>query len=562
MWLSSLKPEYLKRYKDLLRLLLKYGRADVLRRIRAEEIYLEPEKTEEPQISRARELPADLERLGPTYIKLGQFLSTRSDMLPAAYTDALQHLLDRVEQIPYTDVEEIIHTELKVRISRAFFEFEKRPIAAASLAQVHRAVLHDGRMVAVKVQRPGVRERIVKDLEAFKVIAGLLDRYTAAGRQYQFSATLRQFRRTTLRELNFRQEAQNLVLIGENLKAFDRIIVPTPIEDYTTPRVLTMDYIRGLRITSLSPLVRLEIDGPELAEQLFKAYLQQILVDGFYHADPHPGNIFLTDTGSLALIDLGMVGRVSESMQRGLLHLLMAISEGRGDESVQRAIEIGEKTPDFDERRFRERIVDLVGQYQHSTVQEIEVGRVVLEVFRAAGEFGVRFPGELSMLGKTLLSLDQVGRTLAPEFSPNLSIRNNAAELFRRSVGRSLSSGKAYDTAMDAFEFLEMLPKRMNRLMGSLANNSFKINLNAIDEQYMMTGLQKIANRLTAGMILAAMILAGSLLIQVKTSLTIFEYPAIAVIFLLLAAGGGLILLLEVFLQDERMKKKRKSPRI
>lgn len=559
MPLSSLKPEYLKRYKDLLRLLVKYGRSDFIRRIRTEGSFLDQGSTPKSEISKALELTSDLERLGPTYIKLGQFLSTRSDILPAAYLDALTRLQDRIQPFPYEQVEEIILAELNVRISKAFLNFEQKPLAAASLAQVHRASLHDGRLVAVKVQRPHIREEMLKDLEAFRVIAQVLDRYTEAGVRYGVTAIVDQFRRSTLRELDFRQEAQHLILMHNNLARFDRIIIPSPVMDYTTSSVLTMDYITGKKITSLSPLTRLEIDGAELAEELFKAYLQQILVDGFYHADPHPGNVFLTDTKSIALLDLGMVGYVSEKMQRDLLHLLLAVSEGRGDETVERAIEIGEITRDFDDRQFRNEVLDMVGQYRHSSIDQMAVGRVVLELSRITGENGFRFPSEIAILGKTLLNLDKVGRTLDPTFKPNLSIQKNASELLTLKIGKTLSPGRVYEGTMEALEFLEALPKRINQIVGGLANNTFKINLNAVDEKYLMTGLQKIANRLTAGIILAALVVGAALIIPVKTSLTILDYPAIAIIFFLLAGVGGVILLSNILFQDEKMKKKERS---
>ncbi len=558
-WLSSLNPEYLKGYKDILWLLIKYGNSDVVRRIGSEADSSHLAKEQQGKDSKAAQLPEDLERLGPTFIKLGQFLSTRSDILPAPYLEALDKLQDHVKSFPYEQVEEIVASELKVRISKGFLEFEEKPLAAASLSQVHRAVLRDGRRVAVKVQRPGIQEQIVKDLDAFRKIAGLLESVTETGRRYRLTGTLGEFRRVLLRELDFKQEAQHLTVLGQEMENFERIIVPRPVSDYTTSRVLTMDYIRGKKVTSFSPLTRLEINGAELAEELFKAYLQQILVDGFFHADPHPGNIFLTDSGSIALLDLGMVAWISESMQRELLHLLVSISEGRGDEAAQRLSKLGETAADFNEREFRSRIIDLVGRYQHSTMEDIEVGRLVLEMTRIGAENGFRLPSELAVLGKTLLSLDKVGRTLDPTFNPNLSVRRNAAELFSKRIERTLSRGKIYGAAVDAFEFLEGFPKRINQIMGSLAENDFKINLNAIDEKYLMTGFQKIANRLTAGMILAAMIVGAALMIPIKTSFTILDYPGIAILLFFFAGAGGLILLFQIFLQDERAKKKEKN---
>ena len=235
-------------------------------------------------------------------------------------------------------------------------------------------------------------------------------------------------------------------------------MVPQPIDDYTTSRVLTMDYVRGDKITKLRPLVRIELDGAELAEQLFRAYLQQILVDGFFHADPHPGNVFLTDDNRIALLDLGMVAHITPGMQEKLLQLLLAVSEGRGEEAATVAITMGESQPHFDETGFRRDVTDLVAQNIGATVEQIEVGRVVLVLARMSAERGIRVPPELTMLGKTLLNLDQVGRTLDPDFDPNAAIRRNAAELMRQRVRKSLSPGNLFAGVLELKEFVEQLP--------------------------------------------------------------------------------------------------------
>src|SRR5436305_2588944 len=262
----SLKPEHLKRYKDIARLLVQHGRGDLVKSVDAEESLGEeagdavagsggdPEK-----------LAKDLEELRPTFIKLGQLLSTRSDLLPGPYLDALARLQDKVEPFSFAEVDEIVSNELGVRLSKAFEDFESEPLAAASLGQVHRARMRDGRQVAVKVQRPGIQKVILEDLETFEQIAGVVDRHTDVGRRFAFQDILDEFRKTLLRELDYRREAQNLTLLAANLKAYDRLVIPQPIDDYTTSRVLTMDYVKGTKITDLSPLARIDVDGRVLA---------------------------------------------------------------------------------------------------------------------------------------------------------------------------------------------------------------------------------------------------------------------------------------------------------
>ena len=225
---------------------------------------------------------------------------------------------------------------------------------------------------------------MVDDLDALEEIAAFLDEHTEFGKRYEFRLMLEQFRKSLLRELDYRQEASNLSTFREQLRNFERIVVPAPIADYCTSRVLTMEYVPGVKITEMSPLARMEFDGAALAEELFRAYLDQILVHGFFHADPHPGNVFLTDDYRIALIDLGMVGRVMPRLQEDLLQLLLAISEGRGDEAAQIAIKIGDKKDDFDETEFTRQISGIVVAQQTATVAQMQVGRIVLEVTQAA----------------------------------------------------------------------------------------------------------------------------------------------------------------------------------
>src|SRR5215216_6740378 len=411
----SLKPEHLRRYKDMALLLVRYGRADLVRSAGLEEAIEGSQPDVQVSPAKMEELAADVERMGPTFIKLAQLLSTRADLLPQPYIEALTRLQDKVEPFPFTEVEQIVNTELGVRISKAFSHFESTPIAAASLGQVHRAALRDGREVVVKVQRPGIREGMSKDMDVLSDMAAFLDSHTEAGRKYEFTPLLEEFRKNLLRELDYRLEARNLVTFASNLREFDRLVVPQPVEDYTTSRVLTMDYISGKKITKLSPLAKLDIDGYQLAQHLFQAYLHQILIDGFFHADPHPGNVFLTDDRRIALIDLGMVARIAPRFQDTLMQLLLTISNGDGDEAADITIKMGEPKSDFDEKAFRRHIADLVLENQNAQLENLDAGRVVLRIQQIAGECGFRLPTEFTMIAKALLNLDQVVHTLDPK---------------------------------------------------------------------------------------------------------------------------------------------------
>ena len=505
----------------------------------------------------AEQLAKDLEKLGPTFVKLGQLLSGRTDLLPPAYIEALTRLQDDVKPFPYGEVEQIVEAELGVRISKAFGLFETEPLAAASLGQVHTAALRDGRLVAVKVQRPGAEQQVREDLAALAEIAAFVDRHSEAGERYDFSQMVVEFKKSLLDELDYLHEAAHLKTLGENLKAFPSIIVPQPVADYTTTRVLTMDYVLGTKVTEVSPVARVDLDAVGLGRDLVRAYLHQIIVDGFFHADPHPGNVFVTDDQKLALVDLGMVGRLSARTQDRLLELLIAAAEGRGDEAADILIDLGQRRATFDEAALRRDVVDLVVQFQQAALADLQVGRMLLEVNQRAGAHGLRSPADLTLLGKTLLNLDTVARSLAPELDVNAEIRDQAATLMRQRMLRGMSPGRVLSTVLDAKHFAERLPGRVNKVLDALAGNELKLKMELIDEGAIIDGLQKVANRVALGLVMAALIVAAALIMQVPTTFRLLGYPGLAMILFVIAAGAGAMLAVQIITHDRSSHRRR-----
>jgi ubiquinone biosynthesis protein len=550
----KISPDNLKRYRDITWLLIKYGNSDLVKNAGLDDALNLSEQELAPEVpAKAQELAADLEKLGPAFVKLGQVLSTRPDFLPPIYIEALSRLQDNCEPFAFQEVERTIVTELGVRLSKAFREFNPVPVAAASLGQIHHAVMRDGREVAVKVQRPGVSESILVDLQILTDVADFYDNHTEAGKRYEYGLMLEEFRKTLLAELDYRKEAQNLETMRNNLTEFDLIVVPAPIHDFSTSRVLTMDFIQGKKITNITPLELLEFDGAPLAEQAFQAYLKQILVDGFFHADPHPGNVLLTSDKRIALLDLGMVARLTPSMQGKLLQLIMAISEGRSDAVANIAFDIGTRKVNFDEASCRKQIADLVQAHVGSSIADMQIGRVVLNIVKSAGDSGIRVPSELTMLGKTLLNLDQVGRTLYPEFDPNASVRRNAAHIMQQRVFKDMSPGNMFTGILEAKAFAERFPSQVNKVMDLISSN--KLSVKVIDEPLLVDAFQKVANRISLSLILASLIIGAALLMRVSTKFTILGYPGLAIICFVAAAAGGAALAIEIAFYDQRPQK-------
>jgi ubiquinone biosynthesis protein len=555
----SLKPQHVRRYAGIARLMLKYSQSDVFKPL--SRFTTGDNGDTATRDSSPEELTNDLERMGPTYVKLGQILSSRPDLVPKPYMKALSRLQDRVKPFSFAQVEEIVQQELGARISKAFSHFDADPLAAASLGQVHRATLRDGRDVVVKVQRPGIREQIANDFEVMEELLEFLNKHTKIARRYQMDKVLEEFEKTLEYELDYQREASNLRSLAQNLKEFANIRIPLPIADYSTRLVLTMEYVSGRKITKLTPLGRLDLDGAGLADELFKAYLQQVLVDGLFHADPHPGNVYVTEDKEIALLDLGMVGRVAPGMQDKLIRLLLSLAEGDSDTAASLAIQISETADHFDETDFRRKLGSLVAEQKDSTLAQIEVGATILQVSRAAAENGLYVPTELTLLGKTLMQLDQVGRTLDPHFNPNEAVRRHVSNVLNQQMTRQFTTGKLFSSVLEIKDFVGTLPLRLGKVMDRLGDPHLEVRIRPKDTELFLQGFHQIANRITAGLVLAALIVGAALLMRVPTEFRLFGYPGLAMICFLGAFGGGVLLLVNIFIQDRRSKRKANGTR-
>jgi predicted unusual protein kinase regulating ubiquinone biosynthesis (AarF/ABC1/UbiB family) len=536
---------------------VRYGRSDLVAGVGLDDLSeTEPAAGDAPE--RAQQLAADLERMGPTYIKFGQLLSTRVDLLPRVYTEALTRLQDDVEPFAFADVERIVTGELGVSLRHGFTSFDERPLAAASLAQVHRAELRSGRQVVVKVQRPGVRETVRDDMAALGELAEFADAHTDIGRRFGLSELLAQFRRSLTGELDYQREAANLLRVQQALTGHPRLLVPSPIADYSTNSVLTMDYIAGRKITDIGPVGRLDLDGQSLVAALFAAYLQMILADGFFHADPHPGNLLLTPDHRIALIDLGMVATLTPELQDRLVKLLLAISEGDGPGAANILAAIGRPLDGYDEHAFQAGAADLVTAAL-SAPNGAQAGTVMVDLSRLSGACGLRPPAEMALVGKALLNLDQTTTHLDPGFDPSQAIRANLTQIMQSRMHSS--PGSLLAAAMEAKDFTARLPGRVNSVLDSLAQGSFTVKVDALDEVQFLHVLQRLATRVTMGLVLAALVVGAALMMQVPTKSRILGYPAIAMVAFLLAALAGTVLLASVLITDRRIARRSKANR-
>ncbi|MEZ0470119.1 ABC1 kinase family protein [Luteimonas salinilitoris] len=497
----------------------------------------------------------DLERLGPTFIKIGQALSTRTDSLPPVYIEALTRMQDDVQPLPFGDLRPILERELCVRLSKAFADIDETPLGSASLAQVHRARLHDGREVAVKIQRPGIKREVVADLEVLAAFASGADRFTSLGARMHFVDLVAELRRSLLAELDYVAEAESLERFGERLQMYPELLVPAPIWDYSSAHVLTMAYVAGRKVTEISGLQRMEHDFRPLATALLTGYLDQVFVHGEIHADPHPGNVLLTDDHRLALLDFGMVAHVPPRLRERLLKIVLAAVDGRGEDVALEAAAISTRLERFDDARYMHEVGQLVARYAvRSERRGFSEGTLLLELARVGMTCNLRMPVETTLLGKTMLNLEAVADALDPEFNVKASVEQHAYEIMRQRLGSSLSPRRLGMEALETQSLLRGAPRKAADILPLLADNRLRIQVAGLEESHLMESLQKIANRVCAGIITAALVIGAAMLTQVETETTLFGYPAFALVLFVLAAVMAVAIVISALRSDRKAR--------
>jgi len=538
----------MNRRSQILRLLMRYRNSGVFSGMNLDHASAH----DVPPDGNPEQFVTDLESLGPTFVKLGQMLSTRPDMVPVEFATALERMQEKVAPIPVERIHAIVEKELGASVSKLFVSFDPLPLGCASIAQVHRAVLHDGREVAVKVQKPEVAAQLRSDLDALRSFALAADHLTQVGRRVRLRDWLNEFAKTLMQELDYQAEAENLARFGQHLRPFQPLWVPQPIWDYCSHRVLTMEMANGVRVDAIADVRRTEQPMEPLAAALIRGYLDQIFVHGEIHADPHPGNLRVTQDGRLAIFDLGMVAHMPPRLRERLLKILFAAVDGRGEEVADEIIAISTRLEAFDEERYLRETGQMIARYAASN--HYSEGRVVLDMVRIATACGLRTPPELSLIGKALLNLETVCRLLAPTLDTRRIVERQLQHVMRARLKKSLSAANLASEAMEVQELLRVGPRKMTDILALLAENRLQMKVTGLEESRLMENLQKIANRVSAGIVTAALIMASSLMMKVDTGLHLFGYPAIAMVLLLIGVFLGLGIIASALLFDRRAR--------
>lgn len=457
----------------------------------------------------AEGLAEALEELGPCLIKLGQLLSTRPDVLPADYIAALSRLQNTVIPVPSDKITAIIESELGASLTELFRSFDYTPLAAASMAQVHHATLPNGDEVAVKVQRPGIRQRIEIDLEILHEMAGFATKYTSFGRRYGFLQIVRELERSLSQELDFRLEADSTRIIGKQIAEFQRLTTPVVYDEYTTRRVLTLSFIRGRHLEKVSREELDQLNSRIIAEELLSAYLKQMVIDGVFHCDPHPGNILLTDDGRVALMDFGMVGRFDADQKDRIILLLLAFSERLGERVADTYLEMIEIPKDVDRRSFTQDVSGLVSRYHDMSGGRMAIGTALLDLTRLAQSHHTPVPSAMTLLGKAMLNLDGTIRVLSPTLDPVQLIRDYMLKVMEKRVIGQLSPGRVFAWVLDMKHLIEHTPRRTDMILDKLANDQITIRLEVEHVDQAIKSINRAANRLSLSILVASCIIGG-----------------------------------------------------
>ncbi|MEW5921026.1 MAG: AarF/UbiB family protein [Bacillota bacterium] len=535
---------YLNRFQKIINTFAKYGFGHLIHSMGIDELSrhlpfsLIRKENNGKALSKAERFRLVLEELGPTFIKFGQLLSTRPDIIPRDYIEQLRLLQDHVQPFSFTRIKETVEKELKHDLNILFESINEQPLAAASISQVHAAILPGGKKVAVKVQRPEIHHTIEQDLAILKEIGALLDKYTVMGKLYNFSELVDEFALITRLELNFFHEGKNADRLRNTFSNDENIIIPQIHWNYTTAKVLTMEFMEGTTLNQKETLLDRGYSTHKIAEELARAYLRQIMVDGFYHGDPHPGNIGVTADGKLYFLDFGIAGQLSEEQQKHVTVLLQAILEHDTDLILKTITRLGAVSTASDKDELKMELERLQEMYLGLPLKELNLGKVLYELLEISFKLHLRMPREFTVLAKTFLTLEGVISELEPNFSIAELIEQNRSTFLSYHFSRKRLAANAYKNIKQYLHLLEILPGNLTSILEKASGGEIYFKVKVSEMEFLLSRLNSMANRLSFSVVLGSIILGLCLLLQF-TEVTLFRQYPVAEVALILAAVMG-----------------------
>jgi ubiquinone biosynthesis protein len=513
--------QHLRRYREIVFVFIKYGfgaiidNIGILKHINVRRKILKQTNDENiAKLSRGERLRLALEELGPTFIKMGQILSTRPDILPKDVIKELEKLQDKVPAFSFDEVKSVIQNEFGESLEEAYAEFEPTPLAAASIAQVHKALLWSGTTVVVKVQRPGIEKIIAQDMRILEDIAKFVDNHTKYGKLYNFTKMVEDFKKRLEEELDFRIEGENAEKFKKNFLKDKKVKIPSIIWTHTTRRVLTMEYIDGIPLNDFNAIDEAGLDRGAIARNLAKSVLNQILRDGFFHGDPHPGNIMVLGDGTIAFLDFGMVGSLSPERKRQFSKMLLGIVYKNSRMITESIIDLNAVTLNVNMKKLEKDINNLRDRYVEIPLEKLKVGEVLNGIFDLVFSYNIVIPNEFNMLAKSLITLEGIVEKLDPKISVLEVAKPIAKQLIPKMFSTQHMKEEIINATMDYSRLIKELPSFLLNFLRKTEEENYAVELKIRDFENLEKRVDKVFNRLSTSIILLALsiVIAGILI--------------------------------------------------
>ncbi|MCE5209971.1 MAG: AarF/ABC1/UbiB kinase family protein [Deltaproteobacteria bacterium] len=541
------------RYRQILSILFRYGFDDLVERLKIDQ-YIEiglqmisrHKRENVEKLTRAERLRLLFEELGPTFIKFAQILSTRPDVIPADVISELEKLQDEVPPFSYAEAKEIIEAELGDNIETFFSSFGETPLASASIAQVHKAVLNDGTVVAVKVQRPGIKNIIEIDLEIMLHLATLMEKNIEEVSFQKPTRVIEEFARTIERELDFGTEAASMERVSTQFLDDRTIYIPKVYSDYSGTRVLTMDYVDGIKVSEVE---KLEAAGLDLETITFRGanfIMKQVFEFGFFHADPHPGNVFVLPDNVICILDFGMTGSVDKNTKALFVDILESIARKDAEQCARLMLKLGEYDEEPDLRLLEKEIDDFMGKHLFKSLKEVDLARMLQDLLEIASHNRIRIPPVIFLMIKAFAALEGIARLLDPEFDIIAHAQPfvKRAKLARYSPGRLAEN--LFTTVYDSLNVLQELPREMLQLTKLIRQNKMTINMEMRWIDTFLRDLDQASNRLSFSIIIAALIIGSAFLLAYSTPPLVYGISLVGMLGFSAAAVLGIWLLIAI----------------
>ncbi len=544
---------HLNRYRQILTIFLKYGFDDLLNRLHIDQ-YIElglqmitRKRRERVEImTRAERIRIVFEELGPTFIKFGQIASTRPDLVPIEFITELSKLQDKVPAFPFDQVRNTIKQELGALPEELFEHFEETPLASASIGQVHQARMKDGREVVVKIQRPDIRKTIEVDLEIMLYIASLMERNIQEFSLHRPTEIVEEFARTLGKEVDYNLEATSMERFSRQFAEDLTVYVPKVYRDMTTSQVITMEYVNGIKVSDTATLKAAGLDTRLITARGANLTLKQVFHNGFFHADPHPGNIFVLPGNIICLVDFGMVGTVDRQTRENFVDLLDSIIHRNAAEAAQVILRITDWEDQPDIRALERELADFIGRYLFKPLKDIEIGRLLQQLLQLVSHHRLRVPPDIFLMIKALATVEGVAKTLDPKFD---MVTQAAPFIARVKIARFYPERIAFDLvnlAGDLRQFLQKVPKDILDITRMIKNEKISINVENKGMETTLATYHKISNRLAFSIIIAALLIGSALIVISATPPLFYGISFIGIIGFLAAAVMGIWLLVAI----------------